>query len=295
MQFLDVGVGDRGQPGQLVRLRVLRVHAGAAHRLQHAIFAGVVGHDRQAPVAAEHAVQGLQIAHCGAGGVHRGQTAVVAVLQRDIVVTRGTGDELPQAGGAAAVARGRAVAALHERDQREFGRQVGRTQFVDHVAEQRQHVLVLVGQPRRRARELLLPARVGGAGVAARVGQAVAEAGEDVVPVTGGRRRQCRRVRRQAVQARHGLLECRRKRGRGRRGGRRRRYRQRQRRRQRQRPHARKSSFQRLNSAKTSTSSDTPRPSRAPIACWIAAEAVRRNGLVASSLARVTGTVGRAA
>ena len=47
-------------------------------------------------------------------------------------------ERLPQAGRTAGIACGRLVAAFDERDERELGRQVGRAQFVDHVAEQRQ-------------------------------------------------------------------------------------------------------------------------------------------------------------
>src|SRR3546814_5049711 len=66
-------------------------------RAEHAVFAGVVGHDGQPPVAGEHAVQGLQVAHRGPGRFDRRQAAVVARADRDFVVARGQGDELPQA------------------------------------------------------------------------------------------------------------------------------------------------------------------------------------------------------
>ncbi|KAG1538297.1 hypothetical protein G6F50_014692 [Rhizopus delemar] len=176
MQLLDVGMGDRGQARQCRGLGVLRIHAGLAHGLQHAVLAGVVGHGGQAPVAAEHAVQGLQVAHRGLGRIDGRQAAVIAVGHRHAMVARGGGDELPQAGRATAIAGIGPVAAFHERNQCEFGRQVGLAQFFDHVAEQHQCIIILVGQARGGVGELLLPARAGGLGVTAGFGQAVAEA-----------------------------------------------------------------------------------------------------------------------
>lgn len=113
----------------------MRVHPGAAHCLQHAVLAGVVGHQGQAPVSAEHAVKGFEIAHRRSGGVHCRQASVVLRTDRHLVVARGGRDELPQAGRAAAVAGPGAVAAFHERDQRKFGRHVGLTQLVDDITE----------------------------------------------------------------------------------------------------------------------------------------------------------------
>ena len=147
VQLLDIGMGDRRQARQLGRTRVLRVHAAAAQRLQDAVLARVVGHDGQLPVAAEHAVERFQVAHRGAGGIDRRQPAVIAALHRYPVIARGGGDELPQPGRAAGIARARAVAAFHEGNQRELGGQAGRAQFVHHITEQWQGVILDIAQP----------------------------------------------------------------------------------------------------------------------------------------------------
>ena len=146
MQLLDIRMGDRRQARQLGRTRVLRVHAAAAQRLQDAVLARVVGHDGQLPVAAEHAVERFQVAHRGAGGIDRGQPAVIAAFHRHPVVARGGGDELPQPGRAAGVARARSIAAFHEGNQREFGGQAGRAQLVHHITEQWQGVILDIAQ-----------------------------------------------------------------------------------------------------------------------------------------------------
>src|SRR5690606_32244613 len=73
------------------------VVAAALQGFLHPELAGVVGHQRQPPVAVEAAVEVVEVTHRGAGRFGRRQAAVVATGDAHPVVARGGRHELPQA------------------------------------------------------------------------------------------------------------------------------------------------------------------------------------------------------
>src|SRR5882757_6639082 len=85
-------------------------------------FADVVGGDRQQPIAVEFVVQSLQVIE---GGPRRFDDIAAAVVPPSLFQPKthaGTGNELPEPGGAAHRVGEGLVGAFHYRQQREFRR-----------------------------------------------------------------------------------------------------------------------------------------------------------------------------
>ena len=139
------------QVGIAVRLALAAVLRAGAH---HPAFAGVVGGQRQVPVAVKIVVELLEIIQRRLrGGLHVAP-AVVPPVGLQAVQAAGGRNELPQARGAGAGVGVRLVGALDGGQQRDFHRHAALVHFVDDVIEIQAgalhhalHVFGVVGEP----------------------------------------------------------------------------------------------------------------------------------------------------